>query len=123
MFNCASEIRAPPINPCRPFSTGELKVRRNSEKLRKKKKFTEWDVVTMADREKSGGDSSSSSEDEDPKWKAAINSIVTTTAYAASASKLAATAQQHEDGDFRVKPKKLTHAQIKVSHCRIILLK
>ncbi|CAN7118431.1 unnamed protein product [Brassica rapa subsp. narinosa] len=68
----------------------------------------------MADREKSGGDSSSSSEDEDPKWKAAINSIVTTTAYAASASKLAATAQQHEDGDFRVKPKKLTHAQIKV---------
>lgn len=67
----------------------------------------------MADRGKSRGDSSSS-EDEDPKWKAAINSIVTTTAYAASATKLAATTQQHEDGDFRVKPKKLTHAQIKV---------
>ncbi|KAF8088897.1 hypothetical protein N665_0527s0017 [Sinapis alba] len=66
----------------------------------------------MADREKSGGDSSSS-EDEDPKWKAAINSIVTTTAYAASATKLAAP-QQNEDGDFRAKPKKLTHAQIKV---------
>ncbi|KAJ0248834.1 Uncharacterized protein HA466_0158780 [Hirschfeldia incana] len=68
----------------------------------------------MANREKDGGDSSSS-EDEDPKWKAAINSIVTTTAYAASATKLAAaTAQQNEDGEFRAKPKKLTHAQIKV---------
>ncbi|CAH8386329.1 unnamed protein product [Eruca vesicaria subsp. sativa] len=62
----------------------------------------------MADGEKRGGDSSS--EEEDPKWKAAINSIVTTTAYA---TKLAAT-QQSEDGDFRIKPKKLTHAQIKV---------
>ncbi|KAL0890437.1 hypothetical protein Bca101_014420 [Brassica carinata] len=67
----------------------------------------------MAGRDKSGGDSSSS-EDEDPKWKAAINSIVTTTAYAASATKLAAATQQHEDGDFRAKPKKLTHAQMKV---------
>ncbi|ESQ45545.1 hypothetical protein EUTSA_v10010709mg [Eutrema salsugineum] len=65
----------------------------------------------MADRERSGGDSSS--EEEDPKWKAAINSIATTTVYGASATKPAAT-QSHEDGDFRQKPKKLTHAQIKV---------
>lgn len=64
----------------------------------------------MADREKSGGDSSS--EEEDPKWKAAINSIATTTVYGASATKPAAT-QSYEDG---IKPKKLTHGQMKVSH-------
>ncbi|VVA93845.1 unnamed protein product [Arabis nemorensis] len=62
----------------------------------------------MADR---GGDSSS--EEEDPKWKAAIKSIATTTVYGASAAKPAAT-QTHEEGDFRLKPKKLTHAQMKV---------
>ncbi|KAJ4900272.1 Uncharacterized protein Rs2_14223 [Raphanus sativus] len=69
----------------------------------------------MGDR--GGGGDSSSEEEDDPKWKAAINSIVTTTAYAASATKAAAAAaatQQHEDGEFRLKPKKLTHAQIKV---------
>lgn len=67
----------------------------------------------MADPKRSGGDSSS--EDEDPKWKAAINSIATTTIYGASATKPKAT-QTYEDGDFRIKPKKLTHAQMKVSH-------
>ncbi|CAL9246985.1 unnamed protein product [Arabidopsis halleri] len=67
----------------------------------------------MADRERSGGDSSS--EDEDPKWKAAINSIATTTVYGASATKPAAT-QTHGNGDFRIKPKKLTHGQIKVKN-------
>lgn len=71
------------------------------------------DGIEMADRERSGGDSSS--EEEDPKWKAAINSIATTTVYGASATKPAAT-QTHENGDFRIKPKKLTHGQIKVSH-------
>ncbi|CAA7055942.1 unnamed protein product [Microthlaspi erraticum] len=65
----------------------------------------------MGDVKRSGGDSSS--EDEDPKWKAAINSIATTTVYGASAAKPAA-AQSYEDGDFRPKTKKLTHAQIKV---------
>ncbi|KFK34255.1 hypothetical protein AALP_AA5G121200 [Arabis alpina] len=53
----------------------------------------------------------SSSEEEDPKWKAAIKSIATTTVYGASATKPAAT-QTHEDG--LNKPKKLTHAQMKV---------
>ncbi|XP_010426518.1 PREDICTED: uncharacterized protein LOC104711517 [Camelina sativa] len=67
----------------------------------------------MADRERSGGDSSS--EEEDPKWKAAINSIATTTVYGASAAKPAAT-QTRENGDFRLKPKKLTHGQIKVKN-------
>uniref|UniRef100_A0A1J3FKS2 Uncharacterized protein n=1 Tax=Noccaea caerulescens TaxID=107243 RepID=A0A1J3FKS2_NOCCA len=65
----------------------------------------------MADVKRSGGDSSS--EDEDPEWKAAINSIATTTVYGASATK-PATTPSYEDGDFRPKPKKLTHAQIKV---------
>ncbi|KAG7565095.1 hypothetical protein ISN44_As10g018160 [Arabidopsis suecica] len=67
----------------------------------------------MADRERSDVDSSS--EDEDPKWKAAINSIATTTVYGASATKPVAT-QPHKDGDFRLKPKKLTHGQIKVKN-------
>jgi hypothetical protein len=67
----------------------------------------------MAKRELSGGDSSS--EDEDPKWRAAINSIATTTVYGASATKPAAT-QSHNYGDFRLKPKKLTHGQIKVKN-------
>lgn len=67
----------------------------------------------MGDVKRSGGDSSS--EDEDPKWKAAINSIATTTVYGASATK-PATTPSYEDGGFRPKPKKLTHAQIKVSH-------
>ncbi|CAN8278493.1 unnamed protein product [Cochlearia groenlandica] len=52
----------------------------------------------------------SSSEDEDPKWRAAINSIATTTVYGATA----AAKPPPEDADFRIKPKKLTHAQIKV---------
>ncbi|KAL1195023.1 hypothetical protein V5N11_031115 [Cardamine amara subsp. amara] len=67
----------------------------------------------MADPKRSGGDSSS--EDEDPKWKAAINSIVTTTVYGASATKPVAS-KSYEDGDFRIKPKKLTHAQMKVKN-------
>ncbi|XP_010559099.1 PREDICTED: uncharacterized protein LOC104827599 [Tarenaya hassleriana] len=63
---------------------------------------------------RSGGESSSDEEEEDPKWKAAIESIAATTVFGAKGnSKSLSTRASEEDGDYRFKPKKLTHAEIK----------